>query len=126
MFETILFPVDRSREAWEPAQLVLQLVQQYNSRLVLLSVVADDANAAAAGAELLEKGRSLFGSQGITPDVVERQGNPPFAICDVADEVSANLIVMGCRGIGLTPEGAAESVTNRVINLAPCPVLVVP
>ncbi|ABB57145.1 universal stress protein [Synechococcus elongatus] len=126
MFETILFPVDRSREAWEPSQLVLELVQQYSSRLVLLSVVADDAESAAAGAELLDKGRSLFEAQGIVPEIVERQGNPPFAICDVADEVGASLIVMGCRGIGLTPEGAAESVTNRVINLAPCPVLVVP
>jgi nucleotide-binding universal stress UspA family protein len=44
----------------------------------------------------------------------------------VADEVEANLIIMGCRGLGLTEEGASESVTNRVINLAPCPVLVVP
>lgn len=101
-------------------------MQQYSSRLVLLSVVADDAESAAAGAELLDKGRSLFEAQGIVPEIVERQGNPPFAICDVADEVGASLIVMGCRGIGLTPEGAAESVTNRVINLAPCPVLVVP
>jgi nucleotide-binding universal stress UspA family protein len=34
--------------------------------------------------------------------------------------------VMGCRGIGLTDAGANDSVSSRVINLAPCPVLVVP
>jgi nucleotide-binding universal stress UspA family protein len=49
-----------------------------------------------------------------------------FTICDVADEIDANLIVMGCRGLGLTNEGATESVAIRVINLSPCPVLIVP
>jgi nucleotide-binding universal stress UspA family protein len=58
--------------------------------------------------------------------VIEREGKPAFTICDVADEVEADLIIMGSRGLGLTDEGAAESVTNRVINLSPCPVLIVP
>jgi nucleotide-binding universal stress UspA family protein len=44
----------------------------------------------------------------------------------VADELEASLIIMGSRGLGLTDEGAAESVTNRVINLSPCPVMIVP
>ncbi|MFM6406444.1 MAG: universal stress protein, partial [Microcystis sp.] len=34
--------------------------------------------------------------------------------------------VMGCRGLGLTSEGVSESVTTKVINLAPCPVLIIP
>ncbi|MGB7414975.1 MAG: universal stress protein, partial [Thermosynechococcaceae cyanobacterium] len=54
------------------------------------------------------------------------QGQPAFTICDVADELDASVIVMGCRGVGLTEEGMSDSVSNRVINLAPCPVLVVP
>jgi nucleotide-binding universal stress UspA family protein len=44
----------------------------------------------------------------------------------VADEINAHLIVMGCRGLGLTGEGVSESVTTKVINLAPCPVLIIP
>ncbi len=47
-------------------------------------------------------------------------------ICDVADELDADLIVMGCRGVGLIEEEASDSVSNRVINLSPCPVLVIP
>ena len=39
MFRTVLFPIDHSRAALETAVTVLKLVQQYNSRLVLLSVV---------------------------------------------------------------------------------------
>ena len=136
MFKTVLFPIDESREAREAVGVVCELVSKYQSRLVLLSVVEESADGESASsgkmvdetavAKLLEGAKALFAQEGITAEVIERKGMPAFTICDVADEVEANLIIMGCRGIGLIEEGAAESVTNRVINLAPCPILVVP
>lgn len=135
MFKTVLFPIDQSREAREAAEVVAGVVKTYDSRLILLSVVEelDDDEPSAermtspeAIATLLQNARALFSKQGIEADIVERAGKPAFVICDVADELDANLIVMGCRGVGLTEEGASASVTNRVINLSPCPVLVVP
>ena len=77
-------------------------------------------------AKLLENAQSLFSEQGIQAEILEKQGKPAFTICDVADEIGADLIIMGCRGLGLTEEGADDSVTTRVINLSPCPVLIVP
>lgn len=137
MFKTVLFPVDQSREAREAADVVVNIVEKYGSRLVLLSVIETPDPAAEsptpepmispeAVAELLKSAQSLFSQQGIEAETITREGMPAFTICDVADEIEANLIVMGCRGLGLTEEGAAESVTNRVINLSPCPVLIVP
>ncbi|MBW4665599.1 MAG: universal stress protein [Chroococcus sp. CMT-3BRIN-NPC107] len=135
MFKTVLFPIDRSRETQEAAQVVVNVVQQYHSRLVLLSVVESPSvespgeqvmTSPEAVAQLLQDAQALFSQQGIQAEVLEKEGKPAFTICDVADEVGANLIVMGCRGLGLTEDGASESVTNRVINLSPCPVLVVP
>ena len=137
MFKTILFPIDQSREAREAANMVSNLVKTYQSRLVLLSVVekktTDETSAEStimadenAVAKLLDGAKALFAEAGIETEVIEKEGMPSFTICDVADEINANLIVMGCRGLGLTEEGANESVTNRVINLSPCPVLVVP
>ncbi|HAA27732.1 MAG TPA: universal stress protein [Cyanobacteria bacterium UBA8553] len=137
MFKTVLFPVDQSREAREAADVVVNIVQKYGSRLILLSVIEtpDPADQSPtpepmispeAVAELLKSAQSLFSQQGIEAETITREGMPAFTICDVADEIEANLIVMGCRGLGLTEEGAAESVTNRVINLSPCPVLIVP
>jgi nucleotide-binding universal stress UspA family protein len=135
MFKTVLFPIDQSREAREAADIVANIVQTYGSRLILLSVVEDpDLEAPAtspmvspeAVAKLLENAQALFSGQGIIAELLERQGKPAFTICDVADEVGADLIIMGCRGLGLTDEGATDSVTTRVINLSPCPVLVVP
>ena len=55
---------------------------------------------------------------------IEREGNPAFVIGDVADEINADVIVMGTRGITL--ESDQQSTAARVIQLAPCPVLVVP
>lgn len=137
MFKTVLFPIDQSRESREAVDTVANVVKTYKSRLILLSVVevVEDEPASVADremaspeaiAKLLETAKTLFRDQGIETEVIEREGIPAFVICDVADEVSANLIIMGCRGLGLTDEGAAESVTNRVINLSPCPVLIVP
>jgi nucleotide-binding universal stress UspA family protein len=135
MFKTVLFPIDQSRETREAAEMVVKIVQQNSSRLVLLSVVeeasqnepsTDPMKSTEAVAKLLETVKALFSQQGISADTIEREGKPAFVICDVADEIGANLIIMGCRGLGLTDEGATESVTSRVINLTPCPVLIVP
>ncbi|MEH2199726.1 universal stress protein [Nostoc sp.] len=138
MFKTVLFPIDQSRETREAADVVTNIVKKYSSRLVLLSVVeeppkdAPDAPSAdpmvspEVVAKLLESAQSLFSGQGIQSEILERQGKPAFTICDVADEIGADLIIMGCRGLGLTEEGADDSVTTRVINLSPCPVLIVP
>lgn len=139
MFKTVLFPIDQSRESREAADTVANIVKTFKSRLVILSVVepldeehpptstADRSmTSAEAIAELLENAKSLFQGQGIEAEILERQGKPAFTICDIADEINADLIIMGCRGLGLTDEGVAESVTNRVINLSPCPVLIVP
>lgn len=35
MFKTILFPVDQSRETGEAAEVVVNLVQNYQSKLIL-------------------------------------------------------------------------------------------
>ena len=36
MFETVLFPLDQSRQTMETAAVVLQLAQRHGSRVVLL------------------------------------------------------------------------------------------
>ena len=137
MFKTVLFPIDQTREAREAATTVANIVKTHDSRLFLLSVVEkkpngedlDDGGIMSSEAEvakLLRGAQAFFAQAEIETEIIEREGMPSFTICDVADEIDADLIVMGCRGLGLTQEGAAESVTQRVVNLSPCPVLIVP
>ena len=123
MFETVLFPLNQSRQAMETAAVALQLAQQHSSRLVLLSVV-EPGDDAAAVAQLLDQARASFEQAGVSCQVIEREGKPAFVIGDVADEINADVIVMGTRGITL--ESDQQSTAARVIQLAPCPVLVVP
>ena len=127
MFETVLFPVDQSRQSMDTAAVALKLARQHGSRVVLLSVVEEEEGAMhdpATVTRVLEQVRELFAKEGLTCDVFERSGKPAFVIGDVADEVNADVIVMGTRGISL--EGDEHSTAARVIQLAPCPVLVVP
>ena len=127
MFKTVLFPIDNSRQTMETAAFAIQLAQQHGSRVILLSVVEAEEGTMhdpAAVTKLLEQARAGFEEAGLACDVFERSGKPAFVIGDVADEVNADLIIMGTRGISL--EDDQQSTASRVIQLAPCPVMVVP
>jgi nucleotide-binding universal stress UspA family protein len=124
MFDTVLFPIDRSRQAMDTAAVALKLAQQHASRLVLLSVVEPGEDDPSAVAELLQQARTRFEEAGLRCELLEREGKPAFVIGDVADEINADVIVMGTRGIAI--ESDQQSTAARVIQLAPCPVLVVP
>ena len=125
MFDTVLLPIDQSRQAAETAAMALQLARQHGSRLVLLSVVEPGQDDPAAVARLLEDARERFQAEGIACELLEREGKPAFVIGDVADEINADVIVMGTRGLTLEAD-EAPSTASRVIQLAPCPVMVVP
>jgi nucleotide-binding universal stress UspA family protein len=132
MFKNVLFPIDQSRETQDAITIVTNIVKTYNSKLFLLSVVEESPDNPSLMADkeqvakLLDSAKTMFSQAGIEAEIIEKEGMPPFVICDVADDIDANLIIMGCRGLGLTQEGAEDSVANRVINLAPCSVLIVP
>ena len=126
MFETVLLAIDHSPETTETVAVGLQLAQQHGSRVVLLSVVEEEGTMhdPVAVTQLLEQARSRCEQAGLPCDVFERQGKPAFVIGDVADEINADVIVIGTHGITL--EEDQHSTAARVIQLAPCPVLVVP
>ena len=127
MFETVLFPLDQSREAVEAATKALDLARSHNSRLILLSVVQSErpgVHGPAVVAKLLAETQARFEQAGVSCYVVEREGMPAFVICDVADELNVDVIVMSTRGVNL--EAETGSTAARVIQLSPCPVLVVP
>ena len=130
MFKTVLFPIDGSRETREAADVVINIVKTYNSNLVLLSVVDPEAPGGMSSesevAKLLEGAKALFAQQGISVKTLEKTGIPSFTICDVADEINADLMIMGTKGLGLPKDDNNQSVAHRAIDLAPCPVLIVP
>ena len=127
MFENILLPIDQSREAFEMAKKAIQIAKSHQSKIIMLSVIQlerSEMQNAELIASLLDKAQKKIEQEGITCDVLEKQGKPAFVICDVADDLNVDLIVMGTKGIN--HEDDEESTAARVIQLSPCPVLVVP
>ena len=127
MFETVLFPIDPSREALEPEVKALEFARRDGSRLVLLSVlqpVSEEKHDHEAVAGVLSQTRKRCELAGVICQEVERSGKPASVICDVADELNVDVIVMGTRGVNL--ESDSGSTAAQVLQLAPCPVLVVP
>ncbi len=129
MFKTVLFPLNRSQETRQAVAVAIDLIQKYQAELYLLSVTESDATDSdrESSQELIKEVQSYFSEVGISVKTKIAEGKAAFVICDFADEINADLIVMGSRGMSLTedhPDGS--SVSQKVINLSPCPVLVVP
>jgi nucleotide-binding universal stress UspA family protein len=62
---------------------------------------------------------------GVEVETVLREGEPATEICAVADELHADLIVIGSHGWNPFRRALLGSVSTRVLHHAPCPVLVV-
>ena len=119
MFETVLLPMDANPQALDTAVKALELVQSYDSRLVLLELLDSAPNPSR-----LERIQARIDQSGVTCQRLERGGEPVTVILDVADELNVDVIVMGTGGVSLNSDDG--STAARVIELAPCPVLVVP
>ena len=127
MFETVLFPIDQSDEALETVDKTLELARRYGTRLVLLSVLQPERSEKhdyEAVAGRLNQTRERFEQAGFSCQEIERSGQSASVICDVADELNVDVIVMGIGGANL--ESDSGSTAARVLQLTSCPVLVVP
>jgi nucleotide-binding universal stress UspA family protein len=52
-------------------------------------------------------------------------GDPARIICEVAEQVGADVVVVGSRGLGFAKRAVLGSVSTHVVRNASCPVLVV-
>jgi nucleotide-binding universal stress UspA family protein len=125
MFKTVLFPLNRSQETRQAVDIAIELVQKYQADLYVLSVMEPDGDRQSSQ-DLIQEVQSYFSAVGISVKTKVAEGKAAFVICDFADEINADLIIMGSRGVSLAEDHPDDSVSQKVINLSPCPVLVVP
>ncbi len=127
MFEKLLLPVNESREAIKTAEKAVELAQKNGSQLIVLTV-SDPEQSTIFNTDSLralqDQVKAKIEQTGISCESVIREGKSAFVICDVADELNVDLIVIGTRGVGLRED--IQSIAAQVIQFAPCPVLVVP
>lgn len=77
------------------------------------------------GLKFLQNLRETATAQGIDPEYTQLEGNPGRMICELANNWSADLIVVGSRGLKGLKEMFLGSVSNYVTHHAPCSVLIV-
>jgi nucleotide-binding universal stress UspA family protein len=139
--ERILVPVDFSESSSVAVGHAIEFAKAFDSKIDLLhsyqiqpSAVVPYQVAFPAGIfeELREAAKEQLGkvSDRVTAAGVEchmhlSQNLPSSAIVDAADELSADLIVMGTRGLTGLKHIALGSVAERTVRTAPCPVLTV-
>lgn len=133
----ILVPVDGSETAEKAIDEAIAIAQIYGSEIHILYVAninqlainacLSDAILEAvnkAGNEILEKAASKV-PENINVITTSETGSPSVTITDFADEIKADLVVIGSRGLGLVKGVLLGSVSQYVVEHAPCPALVV-
>lgn len=77
------------------------------------------------GIELLQNLAQEATAAGVATEFTQLRGNPGRMICELANNWSADLIIVGSRGLKGLKEMFLGSVSNYVTHHAPCSVLIV-
>jgi nucleotide-binding universal stress UspA family protein len=75
--------------------------------------------------DTLESAAGRAGAAGVTAQTFAREGDPADAILDVAEELGADLIVVGNKGMTGAKRFLLGSVPNKVSHHAPCAVMII-
>jgi nucleotide-binding universal stress UspA family protein len=139
MFKIIMWATDGSENADRALPYAKALAQDEGATLVVAHVVERYASHMASGLAVhadeeqvearLKEVAVQLSDEGLNTDlrIVSHIGpQPAHEIADLAREVGADLTVVGCRGHAAITGLLLGSVTQRLLHVSPCPVLVVP
>ena len=139
MYNHILLGVDGSENALHAAKTAGDLARNMKSKTLRIVVafesvppylgqpnlqIAISARLKEAD-EILEKALEIVGKIPGEVHTEILEGSPAEAILDVANTRKNDLIVMGSRGLGRLAGALLGSQSQKVVQHAPCPVLIV-
>jgi nucleotide-binding universal stress UspA family protein len=137
MLRHLLIPLDGSLSA-ERAIDNAKVILRPQGKITLLTVIHDghvpipETDASAGESPLdqlkayLERMAMNVKLNGFEAEVEIREGEPAQVIADLAVKFGVEVIVMCTHGRSGLSRLFAGSVTSEVLNLTPCPVLVIP
>ena len=138
MFKTILWATDGSENADRALALAKSLASKADATLTIAHVVqkiatsGDTALGWYANEDQVEAKVKQIAQElsdeglNVSLKIVKHVGPQPAHEADLARKAGADLIVVGTRGHGAISGLMLGSVTQRLLHVAPCPVLVVP
>ncbi|MGM3306948.1 universal stress protein [Anabaena sp. WFMT] len=131
MIEKILLAVSGLGHAEEMMKTLKEMPSIQSAKVTVLHVVSPQSTAAVMTDKWEEGGKILANaiqSLDLDPSQVSsilRQGDPKDVVCQVAEEVDADLIVMGSRGLKRLQSILGNSVSQYVFQLSSRPMLLV-
>jgi nucleotide-binding universal stress UspA family protein len=138
MFKTILHANDGSDHAFRALALAIELARQDKAALHMVSVeeisympdfieeVREEKGVAARRFRVvIEKARTMAEQHHVKLQTHTVAGHPVRVIVNLAGGLGADLLVIGASGHSQLYERMIGSRADRIIHLAPCPVLVV-
>jgi nucleotide-binding universal stress UspA family protein len=131
MIQKILLAVSGLGHAEEMLKVFADLPSVQKSKVTVLHVVPSQTSAENMTAKWEEGGRILANAiqyLNLDPSLVSsilRQGEPKDVVCQVADEIDADLIIMGSRGLKRLQSILSNSVSQYVFQLSSRPMLLV-
>ena len=144
MFGSIVVGTDGSETAGEAVRQATDLAKNVGASIHLVSAYEPVANTRLreerqqvpsdmqwmvnaredVRATLDEAAESIKGD-GVEVETYAREGDPADAILDVAEEKSADLIIVGNKGMSGAKRFLLGSVPNKVSHHAPCSVMII-
>ena len=130
MFRTILVADSGQGHVEDMVKMMLNVPGFASGRLNLLHVLVDLGQASLeehmqSGALLLAQAVRNLGLNPGAVNTILRQGDAKQAVLTVAEEINADLIVMGSRGLGRLQSILANSTSQYVFQLSRRPMLLV-
>ncbi|MDH6059504.1 universal stress protein [Chrysosporum bergii ANA360D] len=131
MIQKILLAVSGLGHAEEMLKSLKEMPSIQSAKVTVLHVVTPQSTAAAMTEKWEEGGKILANaivSLNLDPSIVSsilRQGDPKDVVCQVADEIDADLIIMGSRGLKRLQSILSNSVSQYVFQLSSRPMLLV-
>jgi nucleotide-binding universal stress UspA family protein len=138
MFTRILHANDGSDHAFRALSLVLDMANQSGAEVHMVSVeeipylpatieeVREDSGLAARRFQsVLSRSRAMAEQKHVQIKTHVLVGHPVRDIVNLARDLKAELLVVGARGHSALYERMIGSRADRLVHLAPCPVLVV-
>jgi nucleotide-binding universal stress UspA family protein len=123
MRTSIVCGVDGSPDSRAALQVAARLAKQLNLRLIAAHVAEPAYLPYAVAERLLDQ---VVVTAGLDAERRTAVGVPAERLAEIADEVDAELIVVGSRGRGAFKAAFLGSVSNALVGVARCPVLIVP
>jgi nucleotide-binding universal stress UspA family protein len=138
---TVLVPVDFSEASMKALDYAVSLARRMNAKVMLLHVLdgsygevfldpsvrlRERARATEHARKKLTRMTALREDRRVPMESVVRRGNVEYEICRLAEAGLADLIVLGRKRRSVIGRLLLGSVIRAVMELAPCPVVVVP